>query len=151
MNIAANDPQGLAEAVGRRMMSRDTAAQSFGIVLDAIAPGLARMHMVVRPEWVNGHDICHGGMIFTLADTAFAYACNSYNSNAVAHTAQITFVAAAKAGETLTAEARQVSATRRTGVYDVSVTAGDGRVVALLRGNSYRIKGEVVRDLSETP
>lgn len=145
------DEQLIAEAVGRGMYERDHAAQSLGIVLDQIAPGRARMSMTVRPDMVNGHAICHGGMIFTLADTTFAYACNSHNDVTVAQTAQITFIAAARSGDRLTAEGVEQSRTGRTGVYDVRVSDQTGRTVALFRGNSYRLKGEVVPQQATQP
>jgi acyl-CoA thioesterase len=92
----------------------------------------------------NSHNICHGGIIFTLADTAFAYACNSHNHNTVASGCAIDFVAPAHPGETLSAVAEERALSGRTGVYDVEVRAEDGRGIALMRGKSYRIKGEVV-------
>lgn len=143
--------QEIAEAVGARMMAQDQASALLGIRLDEIGPGHARASMLVRPDMVNGHDICHGGMIFTLADTAFACACNTANQVAVAQGAQISFLAAARAGDLLSAAAVKRSATGRTGVYDVTVTDQEGRTIALFRGNSYRIKGEVVPDLKVTP
>jgi acyl-CoA thioesterase len=100
--------------------------------------------MPVREDMVNGHHICHGGMIFTLADTAFAYACNSYNQNTVASACQIDFIAPAHEGETLEAEATERSATGRTGVYDVTVRTNAGKIIALFRGKSHRIGGEVI-------
>jgi acyl-CoA thioesterase len=105
--------------------------------------------MTVRPDMVNGHHICHGGMIFTLADTAFAYACNSYNKNTVASACNIDFLAPGKEGEVLEAEAQERSLSGRTGVYDVTVRTREGRVVALFRGKSYRINGEVIAGLQE--
>jgi len=138
--------QRVAEAVGRGMMERDRAALALGIALEAVRPGFARLGMSVREDMLNGHDMCHGGMIFTLADTAFAYACNSYNAVAVAQTAQVTFCLAARKGDRLTAEAEMRQQGGRTGVYDVKVTDQEGRVVALFRGNSYRLQGEVVPD-----
>lgn len=140
-------PQAIAEAVGRGMYARDRAARALGITLTDIAPGTARMTMTVGPDMVNGHDICHGGMIFTLADTAFAYACNSYNHVTVAQTAQISFVSAARAGDLLTADAREISRSGRTGIYDIRVSDQQNRLVALFRGNSYRLSGEVVPEL----
>ena len=99
--------------------------------------------MTVRDDMVQGHATCHGGIVFTLADTAFAYACNAYNRVTVALGAEITFVAPARAGEVLIATARERSRTGRTGIYDVEVTNGDGALVALFRGTSTR-RGEVV-------
>lgn len=105
------------------------------------------MTMTVTPEMVNGHHICHGGLLFALADTAFAYACNSYNKNTVAAACHIDFLSPAKEGEVLEAEAVERSLSGRTGVYDVVVRTNHGRVVALFRGKSYRITGEVIAGL----
>ena len=99
--------------------------------------------MVVRPDMVNGHQTCHGGMIFSLADTAFAYACNSYNLSTVASACHIDFLAPGREGDVLEAVAVERSAAGRTGVYDVTVSVVGGKTVALFRGKSYRIKGEV--------
>ncbi|MBS1136056.1 MAG: phenylacetic acid degradation protein PaaD [Proteobacteria bacterium] len=143
----SSDPQTLADAVGREMYARDRNSHFLGIQLDEIRPGYARMHLKVRPEMTNGHNICHGGIIFTLADTAFAYACNSYNHNTVASACAIDFVAPAHSGETLTATAEERALSGRTGVYDIEVKNEQGKAVALFRGKSYRIKGEVVAAL----
>jgi acyl-CoA thioesterase len=140
-----DDPQALAEAVGRELYARDRNAQSVGIKLDEIRPGFARMHLKIRPEMVNSHDICHGGVLFTLADTAFAYACNSYNHATVASGCSIDFVAPAHVGETLTAVAEERARSGRTGVYDIEILNGHGHAVAYFRGKSYRVKGEVLQ------
>ena len=103
--------------------------------------------MTVRPDMVNGHHICHGGLIFTLADSAFAYACNSYNKNTVASACHIDFLAPAKEGDILEAEAVEQSLSGRTGVYDITVRTRSGKTVALFRGKSYRINGEVIAGL----
>jgi acyl-CoA thioesterase len=100
--------------------------------------------IAVRADTRNGHDICHGGFIFTLADSAFAYACNSYNLNTVASGCAIDFLAPAREGDVLTAHAHESSASGRTGVYDIEVTHQRGEKIALFRGKSYRIKGHVV-------
>ncbi|HVA37301.1 MAG TPA: hydroxyphenylacetyl-CoA thioesterase PaaI [Candidatus Dormibacteraeota bacterium] len=126
------------------MRRRDRVAEWLGIVLEEIAPGRARMTMRVRPEMVNTHGVCHGGLIFTLADTAFGYACNSHNLNTVAAGASIEFIAPARLGDALTAVAQERALTGRTGVYDVEVTDGQGRRIALFRGKSHRISGTVV-------
>jgi acyl-CoA thioesterase len=136
--------QRLAEAVAEGMYARDFAAQALGIEIEAVGPGSARLAMTVRPDMVNGHDMCHGGMIFTLADTALAYACNSYNQVAVAQTAQITFCAPGRKGDRLVATAEERHQAGRTGVYDVKVANQDGKTIALFRGNSYRLQGTVV-------
>jgi len=146
----APSAQAVADAVGREMYARDNATQWLGIGLDEIRPGYARMSMSVRKDMLNGHDICHGGLIFTLADSTFAFACNSHNFVTVAQMANITFVAAGRLDDRLTATAVEQTAGGRTGVYDVTVTRQDGTVIALFRGNSYRIKGAVVPDLNQT-
>jgi len=151
MNVVAPQANTTAEAAVRALLERDAASRALGITLETIRPGFTRLSMMVRPDMANGHGICHGGLIFALADTACAFASNSHNANAVTPSAQINFVAPAKIGEMLVAEAVELSSTRRTGIYDVTVRRGDGDVVALFRGNSYRIKGEVVDDLKKTP
>jgi acyl-CoA thioesterase len=98
--------------------------------------------MKVRDDMLNGHGICHGGFIFTLADSAFAFACNSYNQNTVAQQNQITYLTPGQAGEILTATASEVSRMGRSGIYDVTVTGEDGRTVALFRGLSRTVKGQ---------
>ena len=140
--------QALADEVGRVMWSRDNATQALGMALTRIAPGAATITMAVRPDMVNGHHICHGGLIFTLADSAFAYACNSYNLNTVASACHIDFLAPARERDVLEATATERSASGRTGVYDIEVKVQGGKTVALFRGKSYRIKGEVIAGLS---
>ncbi len=143
------DPTELAAATAGAMWARDRTAQALGMRIVSIDAGCATLAMTVRSDMVNGHHICHGGMIFTLADTAFAYACNSYNLNTVASAAQIDFLAPAREGETLEAEAVERAAAGRSGVYDVTVRTSDGRLVALFRGKSARISGEVIEGLKE--
>lgn len=142
------DPQALAEAVAKAMWSRDRAANALGMRIDQVRQGYARLSMPVRGDMVNGHHICHGGLIFSLADTAFAYACNSYNKNTVASACNIDFLAPGKEGDTLSAEAVEMSASGRTGVYDVTVRDSAGKTIALFRGKSYRISGEVIAGLA---
>jgi acyl-CoA thioesterase len=146
MNDAV-DAQKIADAVGREMYARDHAAQMLGIRLVEIRTGFARMSMTVRPDMVNGHDICHGGLIFTLADTAFAYACNAGNRATVAQNCAITFLAAARKGDVLTAAAAERHRTRRTGMTDIEVTDQNGKLIAIFRGHSQQIEGEVVPGL----
>jgi acyl-CoA thioesterase len=141
---AAATAQRLAEAVRERMYARDHTARALGIVVEAIGPGVARCRMSVRQDMVNGHATCHGGITFTLADTAFAYACNACNRTTVAQGAQISFIAPARLGEVLIASAREQSRSGRIGVYDVEVARADGTVVALFRGTSYETRGVVV-------
>ena len=133
------DPQAQAEAIGRELYARDAASQALGIVLEEIRPSYARMKMTVRADMVNGHDLAHGGLIFTLADSTFAYACNSHNHVTVAQGATIEFLAPGRLGDVLTAEGREQHATGRTGVYDITVTNQDGRTIALFRGKSFRL------------
>ena len=142
------DPQALAEAVAQAMWSRDNATQALGMRIEAIGPGTATLSMPVRADMVNGHAICHGGFMFTLADSAFAYACNSGNQNTVASACHIDFLAPARVGDVLEAEAVSRSASGRTGVYDITVRVRGGKTVALFRGKSYRIQGEVIAGLA---
>lgn len=139
------DPQTLAEAVAAAMYERDTAARSMGIAIEQVGPGWARLSMSVRPDMLNGHGVCHGGFIFALADTSFAYACNSGNRVTLASGCSIEFLAPGRPGSLLRAEARQRSAGGRTGVYDIEVSDADGVLIALFRGKSYRIAGEVIQ------
>ena len=142
-----DNAQQLAEDTAAAMWARDNAAQALGMRIERVSPGAALLSMAVRKDMVNGHHICHGGMIFALADTAFAYACNSYNKNTVASACHIDFLAPAREGEVLEAEASERSAAGRTGVYDITVRTQDGRNIALFRGKSYRISGEVIAGL----
>lgn len=135
--------QQLAQCAANAMWARDHAAQALGMAIEQVQPGSARLTMAVRQDMVNGHGICHGGMLFALADTAFAYACNSYNRNTVASACHIDFLAPGKLGDTLVAEAVERSQSGRTGVYDVTVRTSAGQTLALFRGKSYRIQGEV--------
>lgn len=134
----------LAQDAAHAMWSRDHVAKAMGMTLDEVKPGYARLSMVVRQDMVNGHAICHGGMVFTLADTAFAYSCNSYNLNTVASACHIDFLAPSHLGDTLVAEGVERAQGGRTGVYDITVKAGSGKTIALFRGKSARIKGEVI-------
>ncbi|NMM37400.1 MAG: hydroxyphenylacetyl-CoA thioesterase PaaI [Glaciimonas sp.] len=141
------DPQALAEQVSAVMWSRDRATNALDMQILKVKPGYAMMSMPVRPDMVNGHAICHGGYIFTLADSAFAYSCNSYNQNTVASACHIDFLAPANEGDILEAEAVEQSLSGRTGVYDVTVRTRGGKTIALFRGKSYRISGEVIAGL----
>ena len=142
-----DEAQALAERVAAAMWSRDAASQGLGMRLVRVAPGEAELSMPVRADMLNGHAICHGGLIFTLADSAFAFACNSYDLNTVASGCSIDFLAPAREDDVLTARARERSASGRTGVYDIDVVNQRGEKIALFRGKSYRIKGHVL----ETP
>jgi len=137
-------PQTLAEAVGQAIAASDHAGQALGITLEEIAPGFAQVRMAVRPDMLNAHGTCHGGVIFTLADMAFAYACNSTNQSTVAAGADIDFLAPPRPGDVLTATARESAQAGRLGVYDMEVRNQEGRLIALCRGRSCRIQGNVI-------
>jgi acyl-CoA thioesterase len=139
----------LAQDAAKAMWARDHAAQALGMAIVEVKPGTSRLTMPVRQDMVNGHAICHGGMLFALADTAFAYACNSYNLNTVASACNIDFLAPAHLGDSLIAVAEERSQRGRTGVYDVTVSTAAGKTVALFRGKSARIKGEVIASFAQ--
>jgi acyl-CoA thioesterase len=140
-------PQQIADAVGTGMFAKDRAAHGAGLHLATIGPGSATMTMRVVDNMLNGFAICHGGYITLLADTAFAYACNSYNALTVASSLGIDFIAAVQGGDILTAVASEVNLAGRTGVYDVEVRNQHGARVAMFRGRSYRMTGKTVVDL----
>jgi acyl-CoA thioesterase len=142
--MAQMTPQALALAVAEAMYARDPAVRAFGIRIDEVGPGFARLSMPVRDDMLNGHGLCHGGLIFTLADSAFAYACNSRNQNTVASGCTIDYLAPGQPGDVLVAEAVEQSLAGRTGVYDITVSNQDGRRLALFRGRSHSIKGGVL-------
>src|SRR5262245_56323148 len=134
-------PQEIARSSADAMWARDDASKWLGATLDAVGPGTASMSMTVEKHHTNGHDICHGGFIFTLADSAFAFACNSYNQVVVAQHNTISFLSPGSLGDRLTAVAREVARNGRSGLYDVRVTNQDGRLIAEFRGASRVIKG----------
>ena len=143
------DALALAARVGDTMFAADRASREFmQIELVSCEPGRAVMRMAVREQLLNGHRICHGGFIFTLADSTFAFACNSHNRNTVASACAIDFLAPARLGDVLEAEAVERSRSGRTGVYDITVKVRGGKTVALFRGKSYRIDGEVIAGLA---
>jgi acyl-CoA thioesterase len=154
MNSPANptdahqQAQQLATDVAQAMWGRDHATQALGMSIVAVAPGSATIAMPVRQDMLNGHGMCHGGFMFTLADSAFAYACNSYNQNTVASACAIDFLAPARQGDVLEAEAIERSRAGRTGVYDITVKVRGGKTVALFRGKSYRLEGEVMAGMA---
>jgi phenylacetic acid degradation protein PaaD len=141
------DAQDLAKRAAATMWRDDAASRWLGMRLVEVAPGRAVVAMTVREEMANGHGICHGGFIFTLADSAFAFACNSYNRRTVAQGCDIVFVAPAKTGHELTATALERLRTGRNGLYDVTVRTAD-QVIAEFRGRSREIGGAVT---DETP
>jgi acyl-CoA thioesterase len=134
-------PNELAAACAASMWADDNASQALGMTIDRVAPGEAVMSMIVTDAMVNGHGTCHGGYIFTLADSAFAFACNTYNQNTVGQQAAITYIAPAFPGEKLVADAREVSRRGRGGIYDVTVTNPAGETIAIFRGHSRTVKG----------
>ena len=141
---AAMDPQRIAEAVRDAMWRGDRASRLLGMEIVDIGPGRATMRMTVRDELLNGLDICHGGFVTTLADSAFAFACNAYNEATVASGFDVNLLAASRLGDVLTATARELSKSGRTGVYDIAVTNQRGEAVAAFRGRSYTMKGKAV-------
>ena len=141
MNVKATlSSDDLARACADAMWKEDDASSGLGMKIVEIAPGRATLTMTVRPDMVNGQRIAHGGFIFTLADSAFAFACNSHNARAVAVQGHITFIKPGKLGDVLVATAREVSRRGRSGIYDVRVTSGHD-VIAEFRGHSRTIPG----------
>jgi acyl-CoA thioesterase len=128
------------------MYERDRAAQALQISVDEVRFGYARCSMTVTEQMLNGHDLCHGGYLFMLADTAFAYACNARNAVNVALSATISFNAPARAGDRLVAVAEERTKANRTGTYDVTVSGARGTIHALFRGTSYQVNAKVIRE-----
>jgi acyl-CoA thioesterase len=133
-----------AVAVGEAMYARDTASQALGMVLEEVRPGYARLRMTVRPDMLNGHGICHGGLVFALADSAFAFACNSHGVITVAAGCSIEFLDPAHEGDELVAVAEERFREGRNGVYDVEVRRADGGLVATFRGRSASTRERVL-------
>ena len=142
---AAADGEQRAEQAAAAMWAADAASQGLGMALEDVGPGLARMAMVVEPRMLNGHGMCHGGFIFALADSTFAFACNSRGRQVVAQTCTITYLRPARAGERLVATARELALAGRSGLYDVQV-AGEGGVVAEFRGQSREVGARVAAE-----
>jgi acyl-CoA thioesterase len=128
------------------MWADDRASQALGMKIEHIAPGEARISMPIRRDMTNGHGICHGGFMFTLADSTFAFACNTYNQRTVAQQCAVTFIRAVKEGEILTAHAVERLRSGRSGIYDVTVRDSRNVVVAEFRGHSRTIAGELLAD-----
>lgn len=139
--VSEMTPQELAEASTRAMWAEDHASQRLGMVLDHVGPGEAQLSMTVTEAMSNGHGNAHGGFIFTLADSAFAFACNSYNQLVVAQHCSITYLIPGRIGDRLTATAREVSRRGRSGIYDIRITNQHGDHVAEFRGHSRTVKG----------
>jgi acyl-CoA thioesterase len=144
MNDIASSPQQIADRVREAMYANDRAAKALGMQILAVGPGSATLTMTVREDMLNGHDICHGGLVTTLADTAFAYGCNAYNEVTVASGFNVDLVAPGRLGDLLTATCVEQSKAGRTGVYDIEVVNQRGERIALFRGRSYTIKGKPV-------
>ncbi len=142
----SDSAQRLAERAAEALLASDSASSMLGMRLVEVRPGYARMTMVVRSDMVNGHRICHGGLIFTLADSAFAVACNSHNESTVAAAASIDFLAPGIEGDALSAEASELWRSGRTGLYEITVTNQRGERLALFRGRSHRISGQVATE-----
>jgi acyl-CoA thioesterase len=140
------DPAALAKAAAEVMWRDDNASKWLGMKVEEVRPGYARLSMAVTRDMVNGHNLCHGGLIFTLADSTFAFACNSHSQRAVAAGASIEFLAPAFLGDLLTAEGMEQALKGRTGVYDMKVSNQKGELIALFRGKSATIKGLLVED-----
>lgn len=130
------DPAEIARRCADAMYADDAASQRLGIEISDVAPGAATARMTIRDDMVNGHAICHGGYVFILADTAFAFACNTYDDRTVAAGADVSFLEPVAAGARLTAVAQERTRRGRSGLYDVTVTRDDGTVVAEFRGRS---------------
>ena len=138
---AAVDREALAREASAAMWAEDNASRALGMTLVEAGPGRAVLTMAVTAAMTNGHGMCHGGYIFTLADSAFAFACNTYNQRVVAQMGQITFLAPGQEGDVLTARAAEVWRQGRSGIYDITVTRQDGTRIAEFRGHSRSIKG----------
>ncbi|MEM6988239.1 MAG: hydroxyphenylacetyl-CoA thioesterase PaaI [Pseudomonadota bacterium] len=138
------DAQQLAEASRDAMWADDRASQAAGMSVIAVAPGTATLQMRVRDDMVNGHGICHGGYMFLLADSTFAFACNSHNQKAVAHQCAITYLQPVFENELLTATASELVMQGRSGIYDIAIRNDKDEIVAQFRGHSRTIKGQHV-------
>jgi acyl-CoA thioesterase len=138
---------GRAAAIAAAMLAAEGTGPAWGIEIEEAREGYSRIRMRLRPDMLNGHGIGHGGMIFALADTAFAYACNSRNVRTVAAQASIAFLAPAESGEWLVAEAQEQALAGRTGVYSVSVRGEDGRAIAQFQGISRSVGGAVIGEV----
>jgi acyl-CoA thioesterase len=152
VTVSANDPQRLAERVVERMLATDALSRWLGLEVVRVAPARATCRMTVRPEMVNGFGVAHGGIVFSFADSAFAFACNTHGAVTVAVDNTITYPTAIHPGDVLTAEAEEEAASRRLGYYRVTVTNQHGAVVALFKGTAYKTSRPHFPDaMCETP
>ena len=140
----AQRAKNIAEAVAKGMLADDRASRALGMRIDAIGPGTATLSMTVRDDMLNGFEICHGGFMTLLADSAFAFACNSRNAVTVAAGLDVEFIASAYRGDVLTSRANEVHLAGRTCLYDIEVTNQRGERVAMVRGRSHRLKDREV-------
>ncbi len=138
--------QRTADRAAQALWSSDAASRQLGMALDSCGPGRASVSMRIRPDMVNGHGICHGGLVFALADSAFAFACNSYGDNTVAAGASIEFLAPGREGDLLRANAVERWRAGRAGIYEIEVRNQKGELVALFRGRSHQIAGRLIDD-----
>lgn len=138
--------QRTAERAAAALWEGDRTSQGLGMSIDACGPGSATVSMRVRPDMVNGHGICHGGLVFALADSAFAFACNSYGENTVAAGAAIEFLRPAREGDVLRAVAAERWRAGRAGIYEIEVRDQQGELIALFRGRSHQIAGRLIDD-----
>jgi acyl-CoA thioesterase len=138
--------QELARRSADFLLERDEMSRSLGMRIVQIGPGTAQVSMLVRADMVNGHGSCHGGVLFSLADSAFAFACNTYNAITVAAGGTIDFLSPAKQGDELTALAQEVWRSRRSGIYDVSILNQRRERIALFHGRSHQLDGKLVDD-----
>jgi len=144
MTESDQQAKALAQECARALWETDTTSQSLGMQLQKVAPGECTMTMSVTEKMCNGHGTCHGGYLFTLADSSFAFACNSYNQRAVAQHCSVTFVNPASIDDVLTACAHEISRVGRSGIYDIAITNQNNIVIAQFRGHSRTIKGQLV-------
>lgn len=144
INAIEMTPEQLAQACADSMLARDVATRHLNMRVEQVAPGRAILTMPVIETMVQGHGTCHGGYLFTFADSAFAFACNTYNKMTVASGCSIDYIRPALLGDNLTATAEEVSRGKRTGVCDVRITNQDNKLVALFRGKSYQVDASVL-------
>lgn len=142
--MAEPELQALAESCAAALWAADITTQSLGMHLQSIAPGACTLQMTVTEAMCNGHGTCHGGYIFTLADSAFAFACNSYNQRSVAFHCSITYLNPSLPGDVLTANANEISLVGRNGIYDIVIANQQNTMIAQFRGHSRTVKGAVL-------
>jgi acyl-CoA thioesterase len=144
MNQPAATDNTRAEAVKELMLQNDAFSKLLGLQVEEVGPGYCRLHFTVRPDMVNGFGALHGGVTFSAADSAFAFACNSHGRQSVGLTVTIDYLEAGKAGDVVTVEAREESLKHKVGVYQVRATNQDGVVLALFKGTAYRTSNEIL-------